>query len=95
MAYIADLIRSGVDHYNNTFGLQMFTMLYIMFAYNNIVQSGVNLTSELTNNFFAGDTVMTIILMVSLILVERVTYLYRSLLCKVWIQYMVCLGSHW
>ncbi len=90
-----EILKSGGDFYVATFTMQMIIMLDVLFTYNSIVGQGSDIYSEIFNNNFAADTVLAIILCIFLIIFDRVAYLYRNMLLKVMLQYIVTIGIHY
>jgi hypothetical protein len=85
----------GVDFYLFLFLVELACAIYILCVYDNMATSSLNsTTSMLSNSLFSGDMVITLFIQILFIILDRTVYLYRSLMCKIILQYITLLYWH-
>ena len=88
--------KPGRDLYLWVFILQLFTLLYVMFAFNYIadVGSSADLSEELSYNQLQSTMVLAVIGIVLWMVLERMAYLLRSTIFKMILQLGIGLSVH-
>ena len=88
--------KPGRDLYLWVFILQLFTLLYVMFAYNYIADAGGagGLSEELSYNQLQSTMVLAVIGIVLWMVLERLAYLLRSPIFKMILQLGIGLSVH-
>jgi len=82
------LVKPGLDLYIWTFLVELFSAVYILLFYAQMATtSQSSISSSLSTNLFSGGMVITLLVQVGIIIVDRVFYLFRSLRWKIVLQY--------